>query len=103
MTVPRNLNICGMGLRVGCMVPRRRFPAVWRLLHGVNLADVKTKEATVYSSLTGCKVLQFEARFSFGPGAASEEGTTQADTPSAYTVNAEVPQTSSSLNWRRQM
>jgi hypothetical protein len=54
-----------------------------------------SKEETVYPELTGCNVLQaFKPSLGFAPSATPEEGTTQADEPSSYTVNLELPQTS---------
>jgi uncharacterized repeat protein (TIGR01451 family) len=56
--------------------------------------DLISAESSAYSHLTGCAALEFAPRFSFAPGAAGEEGTTQADSPSGYTASLEVPQRS---------
>jgi hypothetical protein len=57
-----------------------------------------SREATAYPGLTGCNLLQLgasvAASLAFGPSGASEGGTTQADTPSAFTTVLTVPQTS---------
>ena len=55
-------------------------------------------EATAYPQLTGCNLLQFNpwltlAPSPLGPGR-EEEGTSEADEPSAYSVDLKVPQTS---------
>jgi hypothetical protein len=50
-------------------------------------------EQTVYPALTGCEGLRFEPTLAFAPRAAPE-GTTQADTPSGYDFDLEVPRTS---------
>jgi len=60
--------------------------------------DVQTAETPVYPSLTGCGALKFEPSFSLNPsppGAdpATQEGTTEADEPSAYSVSLKIPQT----------
>ena len=54
--------------------------------------------AWIFSSATlppveGCGALQFNPSLSFVPSAASEGGTSQADAPSGYNVNLQVPQT----------
>jgi hypothetical protein len=41
----------------------------------------------------GCGALHFNPSLSFAPGEAAQGGTTQADAPSGYDVNLEVPQT----------
>ena len=53
-----------------------------------------SRETTAYPGLTGCDVLQFNPQLSFEPSppSESEPGTTQADTPSAYTAVVKVPQ-----------
>jgi hypothetical protein len=50
-------------------------------------------ESITYPSLTGCSLLQFNPTLAMAPSPTSEEGTTQADEPSAYTVDLRVPQT----------
>ncbi len=45
-----------------------------------------SKETTVYPQITGCNLLQFQPSLRVGPD------TTQADEPSGYTVQLEVPQ-----------
>jgi hypothetical protein len=59
---------------------------------------VASAETAGYPSLTGCSALQFDPSLSFGPSPAgtgsTEEGTTEADEPSAYSVGLKVPQTS---------
>jgi hypothetical protein len=44
-------------------------------------------------SVEGCGALKFNPSLSFVPSPASEGGTTQADSPSGYDVNLQVPQT----------
>ncbi len=57
-----------------------------------------SSEATVYPQLTGCSLLnsQFNPTVSMGPSEAGsgpqQEGTSQADTPSAYSVDLKSPQ-----------
>jgi hypothetical protein len=41
----------------------------------------------------GCGALSFDPSLSFAPGEAAQGGTTQADAPSGYDANVEVPQT----------
>ena len=53
-----------------------------------------SKEADVYSQLTGCDLLRFSPSLTAAPSAAPEGATTQADEPSGYTVDLKVPQTS---------
>jgi hypothetical protein len=58
----------------------------------------QTAETVAYPSLTGCAALKFEPRFELGPSptgssAATQEGTTEADEPSAYSVSLKIPQT----------
>jgi hypothetical protein len=56
---------------------------------------VSERESVAYPELTGCDLLQFNnPSLSFEPSLAGEGGTTQADQPSGYTANLEVPQTS---------
>jgi hypothetical protein len=60
-------------------------------------ATFVSAESTVFPSLTGCGALQFHPSFSLAPSpsggeSASEEGTSEADEPSAYTVDLKVPQ-----------
>jgi len=55
-------------------------------------------ETTVYPSLTGCAALKFEPKLALAPSPAGgdsaiEEGTTEADEPSAYSVSLKIPQT----------
>ncbi len=54
--------------------------------------DVVSSEQSVYPQLTGCDLLRFEPSLSFAPSASSEGGTTQADSPSAFTSQLEVQQ-----------
>jgi hypothetical protein len=55
-------------------------------------------ETTVYPSLTGCAALQFAPSFLLAPSPAGpgpeQEGSRQADEPSAYDANLRLPQTS---------
>ncbi|HXB64670.1 MAG TPA: hypothetical protein VNV42_07320 [Solirubrobacteraceae bacterium] len=57
-----------------------------------------SRETTAYPTLTGCNLLQLGASVGASlmsaPSAASEEGTAQADTPSAFTTVLSIPQTS---------
>jgi len=53
-----------------------------------------SEEATTYPQLTECNLLQFEPKLEMAPSPSGEEGSTQADEPSAYDVNLEVPQKS---------
>jgi hypothetical protein len=59
----------------------------------------RERAARSYSSLTGCGALQFDPSFTFAPSAAGsgpeQEGTSQTDTPSAYSVAVQVPQNES--------
>jgi hypothetical protein len=50
-------------------------------------------ESTAYGGLTGCGALSFDPSLTLGPSPSSEEGTQNADTPSAYTVGLTIPQT----------
>jgi hypothetical protein len=54
-----------------------------------------SKEVNGYPQITGCDQLQFEPTLDLVPSPPSEGGTTEADEPSAYTVDLKVPQTSS--------
>jgi hypothetical protein len=60
--------------------------------------NVKTAETAGYPALTGCSALQFDPSLSFGPSPAGsgpeQEGTSEADEPSAYSVGLKLPQTS---------
>lgn len=52
-----------------------------------------SRETTVYPQLENCNLLQFEPKFEMAPSpAGAEEGTSQADEPSAYNVDLKVPQ-----------
>jgi hypothetical protein len=56
-----------------------------------------SREATAYPGLTGCNALQLavggqQPSLSFEPAGAGEEGTSQADSPSAFTSTLEMPQ-----------
>ncbi|MGA8363645.1 MAG: hypothetical protein WB709_03910 [Solirubrobacteraceae bacterium] len=51
-----------------------------------------SKESTTYPQITGCNLLQFEPKLEMTPSPSTREGTSQADAPSAYDVNLEVPQ-----------
>jgi hypothetical protein len=57
---------------------------------------VVSEESTVYPSLNDCAGLPFHPKFSFAPSPAGsgvlQEGSTQADTPSAYTAELELAQ-----------
>jgi hypothetical protein len=60
--------------------------------------DNQTAETTGYPSLTGCAALKFDPSFALAPSpsggdSATQEGTTQADEPSAYSVSLKIPQT----------
>jgi uncharacterized repeat protein (TIGR01451 family) len=61
-------------------------------------SDVQTAETPGYPSLTGCGALKFEPSLALAPSpagsdSATQEGTTQADEPSAYSVSLKIPQT----------
>ena len=49
--------------------------------------------SVMLAPVEGCGALKFNPSLSFQPASASEGGTTQADSPSGYNVNLEVPQT----------
>ncbi len=53
-----------------------------------------SKTTVAYPQVEDCDLLQFEPRLQMAPSPSGEEGTTQADEPSAYNVNLEVPQKS---------
>lgn len=53
-----------------------------------------SREATVYSQLTGCDLLQFGASLAFAPSV-GPEGSSQAGEPSGFATDLKVPQTSS--------
>ncbi len=53
-----------------------------------------SREATMYSELTGCNLLQSGPSLALAPSATPEGGTTQADEPSSYSVDLKLPQTS---------
>jgi hypothetical protein len=53
-----------------------------------------TNEAATYPGVTGCDQLRFEPSLGFAPSSGGEGGTSQADEPSAYTVDLKIPQTS---------
>jgi hypothetical protein len=57
-----------------------------------------TSETGVYGGLSGCGALSFDPSFSFAPAPAGsgpeQEGSVQADEPSAYDANLKLPQTS---------
>jgi len=62
-------------------------------------ADVQTAETPGFPQLTGCAALKFEPSLTLAPSPAgsepaTEEGTTEADEPSAYSVSLKIPQTS---------
>jgi hypothetical protein len=59
-----------------------------------NPGHPQSKEATVYPGMTGCGLLRFNPSLAMAPSTAPEGGTAQADTPSAYTTDLTVPQTS---------
>ena len=46
-----------------------------------------SREATAYSQLTGCDLLPFHPSLAMAPSTTGEEGSTQADSPSAYTTD----------------
>jgi len=50
-------------------------------------------DTVAYQKLIGCDALQFDPRLTTGPADTSEEGVTRADSPSAYSVELTVPQT----------
>jgi hypothetical protein len=50
-------------------------------------------EPVMYPEVSGCGALRFEPAFSFAPSATGEGGSTQADEPSGYTAELQVPQT----------
>lgn len=51
-----------------------------------------SREAPAYPPLAGCQALRFAPTLSLAPSAGGEAGTTQADAPSAYTVDLRLPQ-----------
>jgi hypothetical protein len=53
-----------------------------------------SREVTTYPQITNCNVLQFEPKLQMAPSPSGNEGTSQADEPSAYDFNLEVPQKS---------
>jgi hypothetical protein len=55
-----------------------------------------SKESLTYPQVTGCDLLTFATSFAFAPSSVGEGGTSQADEPSAYTVDLKVPQTNES-------
>ena len=58
-----------------------------------NFADASwLAAATTLPPVEGCEALAFHPTLSFQPASAAEGGTTQADKPSGYDVNLEVPQ-----------
>jgi hypothetical protein len=57
--------------------------------------QVASRETNAYPEVTGCGLLDFHPTLDLDPSPASEGGTTEADEPSAYSVDLKVPQTSS--------
>jgi hypothetical protein len=57
--------------------------------------DTAFRATPGYGQITNCSDLRFEPALRLGPSPTAEEGTTQADAPSAYTAEVEVPQTTS--------
>ncbi len=53
-----------------------------------------SKVSTTYPQITECNLLQFEPKLAMAPAPSTDEGTSRADTPSAYDVSLEVPQKS---------
>lgn len=51
-----------------------------------------SRETTVYPQIEDCNLLTFDPSFEMAPSPSSEEGTSQADEPSAYSVDLKVPQ-----------
>jgi hypothetical protein len=51
------------------------------------------RETVAYPGVSGCDRLRFEPSLSFAPSTAGEGGSSQADAPSAYTVDLKLPQT----------
>ncbi len=51
------------------------------------------RETVAYPGVSGCDRLRFEPSLSFAPSTGGEGGSTQADAPSAYTVDLKLPQT----------
>jgi hypothetical protein len=51
-------------------------------------------ESRTYPQVTGCDLLQFSPSLELAPSSSPEGGTSQADEPSAYSVDLKVPQTS---------
>jgi hypothetical protein len=49
--------------------------------------------SALLSPVEGCGALNFDPSLSFAPGEAAQGGTTQADAPSGYEANVEIPQT----------
>jgi hypothetical protein len=57
-------------------------------------ANWVSKTTVSYPQIEDCNLLQFEPRLQVAPSSAEGEGSSQADEPSAYDVNLEVPQRS---------
>ena len=51
-------------------------------------------ESETYPEIAECNLLQFDPSVEVGPSPSSQGGTTEADEPSAYTVDLKVPQSS---------
>jgi hypothetical protein len=51
------------------------------------------RSATAYPRVTGCEQLAFHPSLGMAPSSAGAEGTSQADSPSAYTADLNLPQT----------
>jgi hypothetical protein len=56
-------------------------------------ANPRFAEALAYPELSGCGHLQFQPTLATGPSPAAEEGTSRADSPSAYSTELKVAQT----------
>jgi hypothetical protein len=70
-------------------------PSVAHLEAWEKPGHVVSGEAVAYREITGCGSLHFGASLEFAPSPAGEGGTTEADEPSAYSVDLKIPQTSS--------
>jgi hypothetical protein len=70
-------------------------PSVAHLEAWEDPGHVVSREADAYPEITGCGLLHFDPTLDFLPSPAGEGGTTEADEPSAYSVDLKIPQTSS--------
>jgi hypothetical protein len=54
--------------------------------------EIISADTVAYQDLIGCEALQFDPRLAINPAEGDEEGSSRADTPSAYTAELSVPQ-----------